>query len=1150
MEERLAVRARHITSAPEYRRPFGAVQVGTQVHLAIDVWDDPQVKARLRLWVEGKGETLIPMTCEPQGDHLHFATTISCNQPQIMWYMFFLDASDGSTWRYGAKEEHACGEGAFAYGEPPSFQLTVYESVREQLPEWYKHGVVYQIFPDRFARGKDWPARSELLSKERRGPQRVALPDWNTPVSYQRAENGSIERWDFYGGTLEGIQEKLDYIAALGATVIYLNPIFDAASNHRYDTGDYLHIDPLLGDEEVFAQLCSEAQKRGISIILDGVFNHTGRDSRYFNAFGNYPELGAAQSEESPYRGWYHFHEDGSYDSWWGVGDLPDVNQDNPEYRQLICGQDGVIRKWLRLGARGWRLDVADELSDDFIADIKAAALAEKADAVVIGEVWEDASNKEAYGKLRHYFWGNELDGTMNYPFRKATLSFIRGELGAPQLAASLESLYENYPHENFACTLNILGSHDCMRVLTALGGAPAADELDEATRASYRLSADRRSLAVSRLWVAALLQMTMPGVPSVYYGDEAGLEGYADPYCRAPYPWDHVDKDCQAIYRNAIALRKSLSVLVDGDFEPFALDEDVFGFWRRSKDEQVCVLINRSLSKAKTIQLPFCGEAVDDVISGKTPNVAYGEQADAEGVLCYERLAAGEIATQHSGATPAAVEIFLWPLGTSVVYFHKKKRLQRPLEPGIGIMAHITSLPNADKPGHPGILGEPCHRFIDYLANAGVRYWQILPLNPTDAFGSPYAGLSAFAGNPALMWGYDEGHTAFTTHLEDSNAYRRFVEKNESWLLPYATFRAIKALVGEKPWQTWPEAYRTWSPQLVSDQRLAAGIKRECGVQFEFQRQWDELRRYAQERGVSIIGDVPMYVSADSADVWSKPELFNLDEHGYPAGQAGCPPDPLSEDGQLWGNPTYRWLEMADTHYAWWMQRFERMFELYDYVRLDHFLGFSSYYQIPQARKATEGQWVFGPGAHLFEEAYRHFGALPLIAEDLGSITPAVRALIAKTGFPGMDVIQFSDKDPLESFEPRAQSLVYSSTHDTQTLLGWVKSRYASDATASSDATGSAAQSNNVTGYATASTSVEQTRERKLADELLHRCVKSGADVVIFSLQDVLQLDDSCRMNVPGVAEGNWSWQATQAAVQNSVDYVKSFVKESESSR
>ena len=1024
--------------------------------------------ATLRVWTDGRGEELLPMEGACEGDHVHYSVSYTPAQTGVVWYSFDLAASDGATWRYGAREGWTTGEGDFAYGNPPSFQLTVYVP-RQTQPDWYKNGIVYQVFPDRFARGADWRERAEkALAAHREGPARVLVEDWDTPPAYKKSEDGDILEWDFYGGTLRGVREKLDYLADLGVTVIYLNPIFEAASNHRYDTADYLRIDPMLGDEEEFCALAREAAERGISIMLDGVFNHCGQDSRYFNRYGNYPEPGAWQGDESPYRDWFFFNEDGTYDGWWGNPDLPDVNEKSPEYRELICGQDGVVRKWLRAGARGWRLDVADELSDGFIEDIKAAMVAERPDGALVGEVWEDASNKMAYGKLRQYFEGTELDGTMNYPLRTALLAFVRNQIGAPEMAARLEQLRENYPRDAFFSCLNLLGSHDRERLFTMLGDAPDPDTLSDEECAAFRLDEGHASLAMSRLWLTVLLQMTLPGVPCVYYGDERGMEGFRDPYNRAAFPWDGGRMDCATVFRNAIAVRKALPVLTTGDFEPFADGEDVFGFWRRGEDgECVCVLANASLHDAHTVRVPMVGEAVSDVVSGTVPAVVDG-----------------------------CAEAFLWPLGTAVLHFHKQRRLQEPLEPGMGVLCHVTSLPNE---GRPGTLGAPARRFVDWLAECGQTYWQVLPVNPADGYGSPYAGLAAFAGNTCLLEKDPADVLAELKDADDDPDYRAFLEKNKYWLTPYATFRAIKDLLGEGPWQEWPDAYARFSPGLARRVELADGVDRHRKLQYEFQREWDDLKAYANARGIKIVGDMPMYVSGDSADVWAERDIFELDERGYAQVQAGCPGDGFDPEGQLWGNPTYRWDVLAARGYDWWLARLERAVKTYDYVRLDHFIGFSSYYKIAKGKPAREGSFSFGPGLDLFRAAYQKLGPLPFIAEDLGVITPAVRALIAETGIPGMDIVQFSDGDVREGYEPKPGTVTFTGTHDNQTLLGFCQSRFG----------------------------LEGEEAAQMADRIAASGLGSKNDVAIMPLQDVLGLDDAARMNVPGVAEGNWSWQA-----------------------
>ena len=1088
------MRALHITSNKTYRTPFGACPLGNAVTLSIDVWDADEPEGVVRIWVDGEGETLVPMTAErmeQDGESfVRLTGTFTPTKTQVIWYYFNITADDGDMWRYGARNDCSVGEGAFADGEPRSFQITVYEQ-RAVRPEWYQHGIVYQIFPDRFERGTNWLERVEKSFEENRnGPTRILVQDWSTQPTYQKDQYGRISTWDFYGGNLDGIRERLGYLKALGVTVIYLNPIFEAASNHRYDTADYMRVDPMLGDRETFVRLCKEAEELGIRIILDGVFNHTGCDSRYFNKYGNYAEIGAFQSADSPYASWFKFggDADGEYQCWWGVDDLPDVDENDPSYREFICGENGVVRTWLRLGASGWRLDVADELPDDFIAEIKAAVLAEKPDALLIGEVWEDASHKVSYGELRKYLQGSELDGVMNYPFRSSMLRYLTNKTTAHDIARRMQELYENYPREAFLCGLNLLGSHDRRRVLTVLGNAPDRHALNEEQLRDFRLNEGQRSLAVSRLWVAALLQMTMPGVPCIYYGDEAGMEGYTDPYNRGTYPWGNEDQNCRTIYRNAIAVRKLLhEVFEDGDFEPFAANDDVFGFYRTLGDTTVCVLANASLKNSHVVTVPMRGESVDDVVQGKKPTLS------EDGGSC---------------------SVHLWPLGTSVLYFHDNERLQLPMERGMGVICHITSVPNG---GKAGTLGEPSKRFVDVLAKAGQTYWQVLPVNPTDQFGSPYAGLSAFAGNPYLIEGFQDNFDELVEGLEDDPEYKEFCERNADWLEPYVSFRAIKEVVGDDiPWPLWPENLRTYRPGIAEEeQTIAANTETHRRAQFIFEKQWNELRAYANERGIKIIGDMPMYVSADSSDVWAEREIFSLDEAGNPEGVAGCPPDNFAKDGQIWGNPTFRWDVLRERNYDWWMRRLERMLELYDYVRLDHFLGFSSYYNIPGGRGALEGAWNFGPGVELFRVAQERFGNLPFIGEDLGTITPAVRFLVSVTGFPGMDVIQFANEDVRQGYTPAPEKICYSSTHDTQTLVGWIKSKWPYD-----DA-------------------------EKVYRELVDRCLRSSADVTIMSLQDVLELDDSARMNVPGVAENNWSWKADDASVEAARQYLASLARD-----
>ena len=1131
----------HDSRNSAYRFPFGAMPTGGSVRISIDVGGDSGASCTLRTWVDGDGEGFLPMNATQEGDHLRFSCDFTREDPAIVWYSFAIERSDGRVVRYGAQEGRTGGEGVLVEWQPASFQLTVYRP-REVKPDWFTSGIVYQIFPDRYRRGPGWRHITQRALSFHTGdsddgapgPIRRVVDRWDTEPRYDRDEQGRIRAWDFYGGTLSGIREKLDHLADMGVTVLYLNPIFEARSNHRYDTADFLCVDHMLGETHEFAELCQAAEKHGISVVLDGVFNHVGSDSRPFNRYGTYEEPGAWQAHKaaveaareagsadpladaaagaegpaaeaaheaedgtSPFASWFNFKPDGTYDCWWGVDDLPAVVEDGKGWRDFIAGKDGVVRRWIERGARGWRLDVADELSDGFIAQIKAAALAQRPDALVLGEVWEDASNKVSYGKLRRYLLGDELDSAMNYPFRNAVLDFLLGKQGAGASAEALMSLAENYPPEAMAATLNLLSSHDRPRLMSVLGGAldhpewePWPDDFPG------RLNEGQRGLAKGRFWLAVLLQMTFEGVPSVYYGDEVGMEGLSDPYNRGPFPWGEGggaggDQDCRTMYRNVIQLRQALPVLTAGSVRPISSGDDVLGWWRLPEGAEladgavgaalpgasgkhavpgpsVCVLVNRNLHESRNVTITNRGAQATEIISGA------------------ELRRDGD-----------SVALTLGPLGSAVVLFDEEQLLAKPMEPGAGVVCHVTSVPNGDR---PGTLGAPARAFVDWLASAGMRYWQILPVNPTDSFGSPYAGTSVFAGNERLLEEDEATLRAQFVAFKPGADYDEFVRTNAEWLDPFACFAAICELRRSDHWQEWPEEWRRYGASLASEARLERLVAYHRFAQWRFEREWAELRSYANEHGVKIIGDIPMYPSCASADVWADPSQFCVDALGRVELQAGTPPDQFASDGQLWGNPCYRWASMRADGYDWWMRRLARTFDLYDVVRLDHFLGFQNYYGVPRGARAVGGAWHAGPGIELFRRAYEKFGPLPILAEDLGSITPATRALLAQVGAPGMDVMPFSDYDPRNGWKPKPGKVAYTSTHDTSTLTGWCAERY---------------------GFA-------EDDAADLAHQLMGEAFATDADVVMCTLQDALGLGDEARMNVPGVAGGNWRWHAS----------------------
>ena len=482
----------------------------------------------------------------------------------------------------------------------PAYQILVY-SEDFSSPEWFKGGIMYQIFPDRFFKSGD-----AVVEKGKWLHQ-----SWNEMPEFRMNEHGKVLNNDFFGGNFRGIAAKLDHLSDLNVSVIYLNPIFRAYSNHRYDTGDYMQVDPLLGTEEDFVYLVEECKKRGIKIILDGVFNHTGDDSRYFNKYGNYDEIGAYQSKDSKYYAWYNFRQfPDKYDSWWGIDVLPAVNESCPSYIDFITGENGVLRRWMQYPLGGFRLDVADELPDEFVEKIRAAVKAADCDAVVIGEVWEDASNKIAYSRRRKYFQGKELDSVMNYPLKDAIINFVLSQ-NTSLLCQTIGMLLDNYPKCVLDSLMNILGTHDTVRVLTALGGVRAYNKEEMSV---LKLSPEQRDLAKQKLKVAALLLYTLFGIPCIYYGDEIGMEGYSDPFCRAPFAWDHMDEDLLSFYKKLGMIRRGYGVFKEGNYHELYHDDNLISYERREGSEVIVVAVNLGNSKY-TLR---CNGSLYDLFSGE----------------------------------------------------------------------------------------------------------------------------------------------------------------------------------------------------------------------------------------------------------------------------------------------------------------------------------------------------------------------------------------------------------------------------------------------------------------------------------------------------------------------------------------------------
>lgn len=566
-----------------YRNPIGAVEEGTSIHL--------RIKVPLYLKCSKAHLIVIDESRNSKRDNytmLWGGTADECeiwecdyapSKMGLYWYTFQLDTADGI--RYLVRDFGS--NARIDYNILYSWQLTCYKKGFD-TPDWLSGGVMYQIFPDRFY----FSGESKRAGRE----DRQYHNSWNECPEWRPNNEGVITNTDFFEGDLKGITQKLDYLSEIGVTCIYLNPIFEAYSNHRYDTASYEDIDPLLGNEEDFKTLCAEAKKRGIKIVNDGVFSHTGSDSKYFNRQGRYKTLGAFNSKESPYFSWYDFNNwPYGYNSWWGFDTLPNTREDDPSYNEYINGEKGIIRKWLRAGNSGWRLDVADELPDVFIENIRKAVKSENKDAILIGEVWEDASNKESYGSRRKFLLGEQFDTVMNYPFRSAILEYLKG-IDAFHIMEGILCILENYPRPVIKNLMNFITTHDTERAITILAGEPLNGR-DRQFQFATHMNEEQREFGVRLMKVAAGLQFTLPGFPCVYYGDEAGVEGYKDPFNRLTYPWGHENKDLLEWHKALGKFRKENSAFNDGEFLSTYCKDNIMSYVRYNEEEKILCVFN-----------------------------------------------------------------------------------------------------------------------------------------------------------------------------------------------------------------------------------------------------------------------------------------------------------------------------------------------------------------------------------------------------------------------------------------------------------------------------------------------------------------------------------------------------------------------------
>lgn len=568
----------------QFKTPFGVLRPGEvcTLHIQIPVSCRTEHVELLLLQEDGTPAREVSLSRQETGALYEcFGAAFSLERAGLYFYCFRVTTKNEQFRLYKQGNDTNMEAGDF-------WQLSCVEDAYP-VPEALRGAVMYQIFPDRFYQSGCCNCAEKLQ------PYWVHEDKSDVPV-YLPDEHGEVLNNDFYGGNLNGICEKLPYLQELGVEILYLNPIFMAFSTHRYDTYDYKRIDPMLGTEADFSALCSRAHALGMKVVLDGVFSHVGSRSPYFQS--------AISNPDSPYRDWFQFkHYPDVYESWWGITTLPCVDKMNESYiRYIIEDEDSVLAHWLRLGADGYRLDVVDELPDAFLARLRKRLRELKPDAILIGEVWEDASNKVAYGVRRRYLTGRQLDSVMNYPWQKAILRYVRGEDGGEQLGERIMTIAENYPSDVLSAVMNILSTHDTPRALTALVDPTDAGRAELARR---HMDAPTRSRALHLLRMAAFLQFMLPGAPCIYYGDEAGMDGYRDPFNRKFYPWGAEDEPLQAFYTTLARLKKESPALRRGDVTVLEAGGGRLLFLRRFEKQAFAVCCNRA---AEPWRLPSGG--------------------------------------------------------------------------------------------------------------------------------------------------------------------------------------------------------------------------------------------------------------------------------------------------------------------------------------------------------------------------------------------------------------------------------------------------------------------------------------------------------------------------------------------------------------
>jgi glycosidase len=761
----------HDSRDDTYRVPFGAVPAGTTVTLRLRAAAGDLTEASVRLYdALADVQVIRPMQVVARdargGEHgydywaLDLATPIT---PTVIYYRFIV--RDGTATRY--LEDDSAFDGGpgvvLADSADASWQLVTYDPTYT-VPDWVAGATVYQIFPDRFANGDpandpspDAVQGTDGAARYRYGDvygNPILVKGWDElPEGYCRAyqEPGvtcpeqPLGR-DFYGGDLAGITEHLPDLADLGITVLYLNPIFAAPSNHRYDTSDYLTIDPDLGTQADFDQLVSTAHSLGMKVVLEGVYNHTSSDSPYFDRSHRFTEVGACEAADSPYHLWYNLlpgppakcYDGQTYEDWFGFDTLAVLSED-PQVFTFINGPDGVVRHWLQAGIDGWRLDVMNEISHSFLRGLRNAVKATNPQALVLGEEWNDASP---------WLLGGEADGVMNYRFRRAVIGLINGDtpdldgsiagLTPSAFASVMESVREDYPAPAWQSLLNLVDSHDTTRILWTL--TPGAENRD-AKEAPAAMETGK-----AKLRQVAALQLSWPGMASIYYGDEVGLTGQDDPDDRRTYPWGSEDTALRDVYASLATLRRDSDALRNGDLS-FLLADDASGAlaYLRRTDTQAAITVLNLSDAERTITVPTAGSLPDGLaLSGVTDGS--GETSTAAGVLTltlpargYAVLVTPDGADLAPPAAPAGVEASATPgevsLSWSAVADAAEYTVWRSILAGGGYQAIGTTAGTS---------------FTDDAARNGTRYHYVV--TATDAAGNASPRSDEAEGLPQVV--------------------------------------------------------------------------------------------------------------------------------------------------------------------------------------------------------------------------------------------------------------------------------------------------------------------------------------------------------------------------------------------------------------